>query len=149
MLVLVAGSVGFWLGRSNAPAERTVQQGSTADLKRGITASSLVGGDRITASDQDPGMGVFINSFSLAKDGWVAIHEDSLDNPGNILGARRFAAGTYENGLVELLRATEPGRTYYAMLHRDDGDRIFDHSKDLPVPATDGSLVMARFSTTQ
>ncbi len=149
VLVLVAGSVGFWLGRSQAPTQGTPQpQSPTANLEGGIRASNLRD-DRITTSDQDPGMYVLVGSFALAKDGWVVVHEDSLGSPGNILGARRFAAGTYENGLVELLRATEPNKTYYAMLHRDDGDRLFDHSKDLPVPAADGSLVMARFATTR
>lgn len=150
LLVIVSGSFGYWLGGLNSQGVKTLdQQDSTTNLlPKGIQASNL-GGNHIRMSDQDSGMQVFIGSFALARDGWVVIHEDSLGSPGNILGARRFAVGAYENGLVELLRATEPGRTYYAMLHGDDGDRKFDHSEDLPVPALDGTPVMARFGTTR
>ena len=53
--------------------------------------------------------------------------------PGNILGAGVFDAGSFEKQEISLLRSTSGDSTYYVKLLKDDGDRIFDHTKDLPI----------------
>lgn len=95
---------------------------------------------KIAVGDQAGGKTVTITSVSLPSSGWVAVHEDATGRPGKILGAQRFSKGTHAKGVVELLRATENGKTYYAMLHDDDGDRTFDPKKDT------GTAVMTKFN---
>jgi len=90
---------------------------------------------------------VFISSLTIEASGWVAIYEDREGQPGSILGAQLFDKGIYDYGQVDLLREMIAGGTYYAIVHFDDGDRSFDHTKDLPAGQELGQFIMATFST--
>ena len=86
---------------------------------------------------------------SLSLSGWVALHEETADGAmGNILGARRFAHGKYFGSAIELLRVTDGEKTYYAVLHSDNGDNIFDFETETPAKDESGALIFARFLTT-
>ncbi|MEK7152231.1 MAG: hypothetical protein AAB773_02255 [Patescibacteria group bacterium] len=98
----------------------------------------------LSAQDQPEGLKVLIDSAIMSAQGWIVIHEDRDGAPGNILGAQRFEAGV-SAGEVELQRNTVEGGTYYAMVHTDDGDGQFDHTKDLPLIENDAP-VMVTFS---
>ena len=102
----------------------------------------------IAAEDQAPGPRVIIKSLTIEKEGWVAIHEDRDGKPGNILGARKVAAGTVENFNVPLVRATKEGVTNYAMLHGEDGTEGFNYKTDAPLTDDTGNPVMAAFKAT-
>lgn len=141
ILAILAAGLGFWAGRAgyfykSAP-EDAIQEDYSPDL--------LAGENAIAVNDQPPGMAVAISFVTFAHDGWVVIHEDRDNKPGNILGARRFNAGERQSGSVELLRATESEKVYYAMLHSDDGDRQFALEKDLPITDPHGNIIMMRF----
>lgn len=143
ILVIVAGALGLWIGRAIYLPE-PMPEGAIQDSN---LLNSLAGGNAIAVNDQPPGVKVIISFVTLAKDGWVAIHEDRDGKPGNILGARRFNAGERQSGAVDLLRATEPEKVYYAMLHSDDGDHQFDRAKDPAVTDPQGNAIMMRFVT--
>ena len=115
---------------------------STSDNK---SATSLED-SKVIVKDQEAGSSVAIEKVVLKNPGWVAIHEDSSDAPGRILGAQYFLSG--ENiGIVELLRNTIEGGIYYAMIHADDGDRKFDTKIDLPLLGKSGQPIMVKFMT--
>ena len=151
LVVILAGASGFWLGRR---AERSGWRGlaglppspPSAEIA-GFAGMVLAGGNAVTVDDQPPGATAAIRMVTLARDGWVAVHEDDGGKPGRIPGATRYNAGTHENGTVELLWPSEEGRVYYAMLHADDGDRKFDRTKDLPITDALGNPIMMRFVT--
>lgn len=144
LLVVIAGAVGFWLGGAIPPPGRAGEaEGSEARAE--ASAVTLSGGNAIAVSDQLPGVRVEIPLVTLAADGWVVIHEDLDGKPGRILGAQRFNAGQNQTGAVDLLRGIEGGRVYYAMLHADDGDRAFDHTRDLPLRDPQGNVIVMRF----
>lgn len=154
VLLIIGLAVGFWLGRT---AERGMlpQVGQLVPPPApGATGppptqgAVFIGGNAIAVNDQPPGMKVAIAMVAFARDGWVVIHEDSDGKPGRILGAQRFGAGPNQSGSVDLLRPIEGGRFYFAMLHSDDGDRQFDHTKDLPVTNPEGNAILMRFVTT-
>ena len=153
VVAVVAGGVGFWFGTLNprsgapAPAGGTAGEGtdSQAPLASGLT---LAGNNAIAVDDQDAGSTATVRIATLAEEGWVVIHEDWNGKPGNILGARRLPAGGHQAVVVELLRSTENGKVYYAMLHRDDGDKAFAHTRDLPFTDAQGSPIMMRFVAT-
>ena len=145
VVVVVAAVGGFWLGWTTAR-----QSGEQAMLDGGgdVSGAVLVGGNAIAVADQPAGMNVAISMVTLAKDGWVAIHEDRDGKPGNILGAQWFPAGQARSGSVELLRSTENGKVYYAMLHSDDGDHKFDRAVDIAISDPLGNAIMMRFVAT-
>lgn len=151
VVFILGGVTGFLVGRSadggsspfgtwGEPAKEGVPGGELGTL--------TLGGNAIAVNDQAPGLSVEVRLVTLARDGWVVIHEDRDGKPGNILGAQRLGAGANQSGSVELLRAIEEGKVYYAMLHSDDGDRAFDHTKDLPITDPQGNVILMRFVAT-
>jgi len=128
----------------NAGVNINAQVGNEAGPNKGILTASVASNNKVIVSDQLAGNMVKIESVSLTFDGWVAVHEDINGQPGNILGAQRFDAGSYSGGQVELARASVTGGKYYVMLHTDDGDKMFDHKLDLPF-MENGLAVMITF----
>lgn len=102
------------------------------------------GTNAIEVNDQPAGNNVEITMATLSKAGWVVIHEDDNGAAGKVLGARRYEPGIYSAD-VELLRPTESGKMYYAMLHIDDGDKEFNLGKDAPIKGENGAVVMDSF----
>lgn len=99
----------------------------------------------ITVSDQDANtVGVTINSATLAVAGFIEIHADVNGSIGTYVGSSKvLAAGTYAN--QSIIMSTVPGASYWAMLHADDGNGIFEPEKDLPIKNADGEIVMQKF----
>ncbi len=100
--------------------------------------------NRIVMSDQYPGNVVYISSVQLAKGGWVAIHADNNGTPGEIIGTQWFDAGI-NPGKITLTKPTVEGGLYYAMLHSDDGDKVFNATKDVPLKDSRGNTIMKPF----
>ncbi len=141
IILLVVAAVFYWAGvrPSIAPLER--DKGGSAPLSGEK--------DSVFVEDQAPAINVRITKLTLSEDGWVVIHDEREEKPGIIIAAARFDAGTYENRDVDLLgKTTEEGKTYFAMLHRDDGDRQFDYTNDLPIKDSSGNVVAMKFTPT-
>lgn len=114
------------------------------DIAAGAAAPQ---GGSLVVVDQTAGLSVGMSMVSLSQDGWIAIHEKTEDGDmGNILGARRFLEGKYFGSVIDLLRGTESGKTYYAVLHIDDGDSIFDFETEVPARDSSGALIAAQFT---
>ena len=128
------------------PAEAPSSNQSEEELT-GTNIPSM-GLNAIEVDDQKVGSTVSIKSVKFENPGWVAIHDDVDGKPGNILGAAWFPKGQ-NSGMVELLRNTEQGKTYFAMLHHDDGDKKFDHKIDMPLTDASGTIIMVKFMTTE
>lgn len=105
-----------------------------------------LGHNTVSVDEQRAGDSVFISLATLSRGAWIAIHEDSGGLPSNILGARYFPAGKTA-GTVDLLRATTPGTTYYAVIHMDDGNREFDFRRDEPLQDPFGNMILGIFTT--
>lgn len=97
----------------------------------------------IAVDTQKAGDRVEVTMVTFSQTGWVAIHEDRDGKLGNVLGAARFEPGIHL-GSVELLRPTESGKTYYAVLYADNGDRMFDLKTDAPMQ-TGGTPIQVTF----
>lgn len=148
VFIIIGFAAGFWFGRRDQKPE----QARPGDMSA-AQLQALFDGDKnpfarqnaIAVNDQAPGLTVAVNMVTLGRDGWVTVRDDSGGVPGRILGARRFDAGKGMSGEVELLRPTEEGKVYFAVLHDEDGDKSFDHTKDLPVKDQQGNMILARF----
>ncbi|OHA16882.1 MAG: hypothetical protein A3C79_00955 [Candidatus Taylorbacteria bacterium RIFCSPHIGHO2_02_FULL_45_28] len=103
--------------------------------------------NRVVLGDQFPGNVVFLSSVQLANGGWVVIHKDNAGIPGEIIGSMYFNKGI-NTGKITLTKPTTEGGIYYAMLHSDDGDKVFDDTKDLPLKDSKGNTIMKLFRAT-
>lgn len=126
---------------SMSDANGDAMKDTMVDTPAGV---SVPGTNAVAVEDQLAGNTVEVTMVTLSAAGWVVIHEDNNGVPGRVLGAHRYDPGLYL-AEVELLRDTEVGNTYYAMLHTDDGDKQFDLSKDLPMLGADGKVIMDSF----
>ena len=95
---------------------------------------------------QEAGLKVAIKNVFHEGNIWIAIYDELNGAPaGTILGAGKFRDGA-DNGVVPLLRKTEAGKTYFSVIHKDDGDNSFDFkSSDPPLTSPEGELIMAKF----
>ena len=146
---LLVGAGAVWLWYAN---DRAANKGDTTDdtkatsTNQGASSATPVSGGSVAVSNQPAGTEVIITNLVMPKDGWVAIHEDLNGVPGSILGAHRYDAGTVQNADISLLRGTQAGMKYYAVLHEDDGDRAFDPHVDMPMQGLGGELISATFT---
>jgi len=113
-----------------------------------VATPVTVGAFKVTVSDQPAGTSVALSNTASypTNDGWVAVHEIVGGNLGNALGAARYSVSEgLMPSVVELLRSTTSGETYMVVYHSDDGDRVFNLSKDTPVRTADGALIATTF----
>lgn len=111
----------------------------------GSGTDTMTSQNTLTVSDQNPNaVAVVIDSATLSAPGFVVVHEDTDNAPGVVSGnSSLLTAGTHTN--VSVIATTLPGRYYWAMLHADNGDGIFNASTDQPLKNAAGENVMARF----
>jgi hypothetical protein len=154
---------GWWLIARNASApisdaglntETTTPDGTIADSGKDTTTGTVLGpiaddtpiiagsNESLDVVDQPAGMSVKVRSANLVQMGWIAVR----DSNGRTLGAGRFGPGMHTDVEVPLLRGTEAGQSYQALIYVDDGDREFDLRKDILVTGSDGSVAGDVFS---
>lgn len=99
----------------------------------------------ISVSDQNPNtVAVVIDSAELATAGFIVLHQDNNNAPGAIVAQSKvLPAGSYKN--QSIIVTTTPGASYWAMLHSDDGNGVFEAAKDQPLTGSNGQPVMIKF----
>jgi plastocyanin len=100
----------------------------------------------VAASDQNIEFAtVIIDELVIPVDGWIAIHSDENDEPGEVVGVEALEAGRYMDVAVgiETDRATD---ILHAILHIDSGQvGVFEYpGPDEPL-AVEGGQVMDTF----
>lgn len=103
--------------------ETTNTTGATSNSGTSKTETVTPGDARLTIETQAAGEVVALKAATYpTAEGWVVIRDYADGNVGGILGAARYSM---EQGLlpteVELLRATEAGKTYAAVYFTEDG----------------------------
>jgi hypothetical protein len=153
--VLVGGfSLWMWTATQDAFSNRdtekkivtedVVTEDKTIIVQELDTEEAQLYNDSIIVRNQASGLIVVVEKAILEEDGWVVIHEGTVSHIGNALGAIRFDKGEF-SGEVELLRATEVGVTYRAVLYRDNGDREFSLDTDFPFLQNGNQPVLTTF----
>lgn len=127
IILLIAGYLMFTRQVSSPVVGSTDAETETAET---------AGNSSLIVADQAAGESVAVTFMDLPEGGWIAIKELSS---GRILGAGRFPYGA-TSGSVHLLRATVPGGSYEAIVYTDDGDKLFDHKKDVMVEGGSASF---------
>lgn len=147
-LLILGGWWAFTQSPSPSSPEDAEAAGGNADgdsvpIDVSAGPSTTSDGEAVSVSDQQAGETVMLDSVTFSETGWVAIRDDR----GWTLGAKRFEPGTYSDVAMTLLRATEAGQRYQALLYIDDGDKQFDFKKEILVTRSDGSVGGMMFST--
>lgn len=121
---------------------------SSSILTTSIEKSSAPESGAVSVTDQPAGSEVVVESVTVPPPGvWVAVREMNGNDLGNVLGATRVS-GPRSNVVIQLLRATEPGRSYAVELYRDDGIGTFDLATDsIYIDFDTGARVVAYFKT--
>ncbi len=149
LIGLLVGIGGTWLvTRNHGASDETINGATSTPVTGTITGGTTSGSGSVTSSggsslvpngdfsvvDQSAGMTVAIDKVAFGQGGgWVVVHEDDNGGLGHVLGAAWFAEGSW-NGTVELLRGTEAGKTYHAVLYGDAGsDKQFSLADDKPL----------------
>lgn len=105
-----------------------------------------IGKNLILVLDQKPGNSVHINQVIIEKNGYLSIHEDKNGGFGDIIGTSTLLPeGSSQNFDIILNKTMSNGQKFYAMLHADDGDGVFDPAKDLPLKDEQGNIMHGIF----
>lgn len=120
----------FWGGQkiALAPSSDLTEKNNEENNNNLITSPS----SKIIVSNQIPGEVVMVTEVTMSEAGWIAVHDNNDNVPGNILGAYYLPEGTHKNQMIPLLRAVAEDKSYFVIIHKDDGDRVFNHKIDLP-----------------
>lgn len=139
-VIVVLGVASYFLFFSDEPLVGEVQN------DRITTFTNMEDQNSVGVADQKPGSSVIIAEVNLSEGGFVNIHEDVKGNAGASIGTSGYlSAGTHHNVVIELKRQTREGEKLHAMLHKDNGDKIFREAVDLPVMDEDGDAADTRF----
>ena len=120
--------------------------GENQEPQESVTVGDVV----LRVDPQAPGKSVFVKEVSAPRAVWVIIVENIDGVHGNILGAGLFDIGETA-GVVELLRGTVEGGSYYALLHNEDSEltqnRTFDSEQDTPLIDSENRIIEVLFTT--
>ncbi len=111
-----------------------------------VTPAALADGSLVIPSPQSPGMQIAITRALVTVPTWVVVYENYNGQPGNVLGAALFTHDR-PSGVVELLRGTLPGQTYFVGEARDDGDHMFSMMRDPVIRDASGNPIWVKFQT--
>jgi hypothetical protein len=98
-------------------------------------------GNSLSVVGQPAGMSVVVRSVTLTEKAWIAIRDQS----GSTLGAALVPTGTHADVSIPLLRPTQAGENYQALIYFDDGTKTFDLHTETIVLNPDGSVAGATF----
>lgn len=144
--LLVLGVGGYFLlrGGYKTPQTTTGQSQST-----GAVTSTPVSEDSVSVNDQQPGESITVASVEFVDSGYVVIHEDKGGTPGSVIGNSDLLSGK-GNVVISLSRQSVDGEVLYAMLHKDDGDEVYEFpGDDTPLKDESGKVVLSKFNISE
>ena len=149
---LLIGGLLVWVfggtPKQNKPVDTKVDDQKSAEIKtteevaKGTAVKTAetkpvmqVGEGKIELDGVKAGMTVALKSAVFPTDeGWVGVRDYVNGKQGGILGAARYSK---VQGLipkeVSLLRPTKSGSEYVIVFFKENGDRVFNSSKDIQV----------------
>lgn len=104
-----------------------------ADSGKSLTMMA-VSINSINVSSQNPGSVVTVGSVELEKPGFAVVYADKAGAFGEVVGnSLALPAGGPQRVQINLSRPMREGEVFYAALHTEDGDGVFDAEKDAPI----------------
>ncbi len=79
--------------------------------------------------------------------GFITFHQAIGQAPGEVVGRSVFLEpGEYKDFIIKLAEPLEPVNQYFALMFKDDGDKVYRAGVDLPV-MSEGAVIKVRFTT--
>lgn len=104
------------------------------------------GNNSIYVTDQLSGSAQITIGYAIfEKPGFIVVRDDQNGLPGNVIGVSGRLSGRVEHPSMDLNESLKADRVYYAELVADDGDGVFEESKDLSVNDKTKSVVLMSF----
>ncbi len=155
--ILVIGGIAWAIGgHKNSTTDMAASTGgnmpatttgtTTATGSSSGTQATFPSGSLVVSSPQNAGLQVVVSNVAVQAPTWVVIYENNNGKPGNVLGAALFTSDR-ASGVVDLLRGTLSGQTYFAGEARDDGDHMFSMVNDQTVRDTSSNPIVLTFET--
>lgn len=141
IIIIALIVLGYYMFKGNNTATPVTDESISTDSTKTMDSKEI---NRITITDQFPGNIVYISTVQLAQPGFVVIHKDNAGKPGDIIGSAYFDKGI-NNGKITLKMPTMEGGVYYAALHLDNGDKVFDSTKDMAIKDSAGQMIIKLF----
>lgn len=139
IVIIVLVVLGYFMFKGNDAAAPAT--GDDAANGGSLAAGSV---NRVVVTDQFPGNIVLLSSVQLSNPGFVVIHKDTAGAPGDVIGVQYFEKGI-NPGRIVLTSSTVEGGIYYAVIHSDNGNKVFDAAADLPLKDASGNVIMKLF----
>lgn len=77
---------------------------------------------------------IYVDKVVLDWPGFVAVYEDIYNKFDTLVGTSRFLeAGTHTYVPVDLVKEYKPGQRLYVVLHKDNGDAIYNLVQDTAI----------------
>ncbi|MDP3764302.1 MAG: hypothetical protein Q8Q95_01645 [bacterium] len=90
---------------------------------------------------------IYVDKATLDWPGFVAVYEDVYNKYDTLVGTSRFLeAGTHTYVPVDLVKEYKQGQRLYVVLHKDNGDAIYNLVQDFPVRDRRGFDIADSFS---
>ncbi|MBI5135456.1 cupredoxin domain-containing protein [Candidatus Uhrbacteria bacterium] len=147
VVIIAAAAFLFFRAPSGAPTQPSEVSSSDSGAVSSTTPVEGTPG-MVAVDDQPAGATVTVKLVSFEKPGFLTIHEQTNGNPGAVTGVSvLLPKGSSTNVVVPVSPSTVVGKSYFAMLHSDDGDGAYQFpGPDGPLLAADGALVMMKFT---
>lgn len=108
--------------------------------------TTIASKEELIVTAHTPANTAVVDKVTLQTSGFVVIHEEKDGQPGEIIGASTLLTpGTHENVIVQLKRKTLAREKLVAMVHKDNGDGIFDGATDAEDKDESGKNLQAAF----
>lgn len=133
-------------GTSTASSTKTANA-EASSTKPTIAKQSLENDTKssLSVSKQAPDDRVAIDSVVFETGGFVVVYEDTPEPTGEVLGSSRYLpAGRYTDVPVIFSRTVSAGEVFDVMLHKDNGDHVFNIATDPPFRGKNGNSVHAQ-----
>ena len=109
------------------------------ELEKESNESKTIEKELIYMGKKNSGKNIDIDIVILKKGGFVIIYENTFEPTGELLAISKYLPkGEHIKVPLRLFREAKDGEVFTVMLHADDGDKIFNLSKDTPVRDSNG-----------
>jgi hypothetical protein len=147
-LAVIAAIIGLML--TSEPTEPVVEEEveEVREVTRSATFNNMLatGDDAIYLENQPAGEEeVDVGYVVLSQPGYVVIAADDDGVPGKRIGTSRWMNDGGEHVTVELTQALEHDKVYYAVVHHDNGDQVFNVATDPAATDMEDSVVLMTF----
>jgi len=141
VLVIIIGGYFLFSGRYQSSSLEVPAPGFESVPETVVVTSE----NSVIANNQLQGNSVAVASVQFVELGYIVIHEDAEGKPGPVIGNSELLKEG-KNVIITLIRESKVRETLYAMLHKDDGDGVYEFpGDDVPLKNEDGKVVLSKF----